>query len=80
MLPTVELVEQSRGAVDEPEEVLGRGVIGAVLRPSAEGVAGPPHPGKKGGAVGWHGREKGGLCLNERKLRVERPRKGRRGR
>jgi len=25
-----------------------------VLRLSAEGIAGPPHPGKKGGMVGWH--------------------------
>jgi len=45
-----------------------------VWRVSAQGIAGPPHPGKKGGAIGWHGREKGVVCLKERKLRVERPR------
>src|SRR3989475_10156191 len=42
------------------------------LRLSAEGMAGPPHPGKKGGAIGWHGREQGTVCLKERKLRVKR--------
>jgi putative transposase len=26
--------------------------------------------------VGWHGREKGTVCLRDRKLRVERPRRG----
>ena len=35
-------------AVDELIDVLGRGQIETVLRLSAEGVAGPPHPGKKG--------------------------------
>ena len=51
----------------------------AVLRLSAEGIAGPLHPGKKGGAVGWHGRERGTMCLKERKLRVKRPRLRRKG-
>lgn len=74
LLPMVELIEQSQVAVDELIEVLGRATIEAVLRLSAEGIVGPPHPGKKGGAIGWHGREKGTVCLKERKLRVGRPR------
>ncbi len=74
LLPMVELIEQSKMAVDELIDVLGRAQIEAVLRLSAEGVAGPPHPGKKGGAIGWHGREEGTVCLKERKLRVRRPR------
>src|SRR2546421_9559237 len=49
----------------------GRAMIEALLRLSAEGMAGPPHPGKKGGAIGWHGREQGTVCLKERKLRVK---------
>ncbi len=49
LLPMVELVEQSKMAVDELIDVLGRAQIEAVLRLSAEGIAGPPHPGKKGG-------------------------------
>ena len=79
LLPMVELIEQSKLAVDELIDVLGRAQIEAVLRLSAEGVAGPPHPGTKGGVIGWHGRERGTICLQERKLRVERPRLRRKG-
>lgn len=79
LLPMVELIEQSKFAVDELIDVLGRASIEAVLRLSAEGVAGPPHPGKKGGAVGWHGSEWGTVNLAERKLRVERPRLRKKG-
>jgi transposase-like protein len=74
LLPMVELIEQSKLAVDELIDVLGRASIEAVLQLSAEGIAGPPHPGKKGGRVGWHGGERGTVCLAERKLRVRRPR------
>ena len=74
LLPMVELIEQSQKAVDELIDVVGRATIEAVLKLSAQGIAGPPHPGKKGGAVGWHGRETGTVCLRERKLRVKRPR------
>jgi len=74
LLPMVELIEQSKLAVDELIDVLGRASVEAVLRLSAEGVAGPLHPGKKGGMVGWHGSETGRVALAERKLRVRRPR------
>jgi len=78
LLPMVELIEQSQKAVDELIDEVGRATIEAVLRLSGEGIAGPPHPGKKGGAIGWHGRESGTVCLRERKLRVQRPRLRRR--
>jgi transposase-like protein len=74
LLPMVELIGQSRLALDELVDRVGRATIEAVLRLSAEQVAGPPHPGKKGGAIGWHGGEQGTICLKERKLRVKRPR------
>jgi putative transposase len=74
LLPMVELIEQSQKSVDELIDEVGRATIEAVLRLSGEGIAGLPHPGKKGGAIGWHGRESGTVCLRERKLRVERPR------
>ncbi len=79
LLPMVELIEQSKLAVDELIDVLGRAQVEAVLRLSAERIAGPPHPGKKGGEIGWHGREEGTVCLKERKLRVKRPRLRRKG-
>jgi transposase-like protein len=79
LLPMVELIEQSKMALDEWIDVLGRAHIEAVLRLSAERIAGPPHPGKKGGAVGWHGWGQGTVCLKERKLRVVRPRLRKKG-
>jgi len=79
LLPLVELIEQSKLAVDELIDVLGRAQVEAVLRLSAERIAGPPHPGKKGGEIGWHGREEGTVCLRERKLRVKRPRLRKKG-
>ena len=63
-------MEQSRLAVDELIDVLGRAQIEAVLRLSAAAVAGPSHPGRKGGGIGWHGRERGTVCLRERRLHV----------
>ena len=74
LLPRVELIEQWKMALDEWIDVLGRAHIEVVLRLSAERIAGPPHPGKKGGAVGGHGWGQGTVCLKERKLRVVRPR------
>jgi transposase-like protein len=79
LLPMVELIEQSKLAVDELIDVLGRAQVEAVLRLSAERIAGPPHPGKKGGEIGWHGREEGTVSLKERKLRVKRPRLRKKG-
>ncbi len=75
----MEQIEQAEVALDELIDVLGRATVEMVLRLSAERIAGPPHPGKKGGAVGWHGREEGTVCLKERKLRVKRPRLRKKG-
>ena len=74
LLPMVELIEQSKLALDELVDRVGRATIEAVLKLSAEQVAGPPHPGKKGGEIGWHGGGQGTVCLKERKLGVKRPR------
>jgi putative transposase len=79
LLPLVEQIEQAEVALDELIDVLGRATVEMVLRLSAEGIAGPPHRGKKGGQIGWHGRGKGTVCLKERKLRVERPRLRKKG-
>ena len=79
LLPLVEQIEQAEVALDELIDVLGRATVEMVLRLSAERIAGPPHPGKKGGAVGWHGGEEGTVCLKERKLRVKRPRLRKKG-
>lgn len=63
LLPMVELIEQSQLAVDQLIDVLGRASIEAVLRLSAEGIAGPPHPGKR--SAGTEARPARSLCPSE---------------
>ncbi len=74
LLPMVELIEQSRLAIDELIDVAGRATIETVLQLSAEQVAGPRTPGKQREEVVWHGRQRGRVCLKERKLGVRKPR------
>ena len=52
LLPMVELIEQPQVVAAEMIEVLGRATIEAVLRVSAEQIAWPPQPFKKGNAMG----------------------------
>jgi transposase-like protein len=66
-------------AVDELIEVTGRAAIEAVLTLSAQGVAGPKHPGKTAGEITWYGRQQTTIPLSERKLRVDKPRLRRKG-
>jgi transposase-like protein len=71
----VDLIEQAECAVDDLVDVMGRATIEAILRMSAEGVAGPRQQGKKGDRdVYWHGSQPGRVALRERQLRVEKPR------
>ena len=81
LLPMLELIEQSRMAVDELIDVVGRASLEAVLQLSAVQVAGPPQQGKtREPDVVWHGRQPGRVYLKERQLRVNRPRLRRKGR
>jgi len=79
LLPMLELIEQAELAVDELIDVMGRATVEAVLLMSAEQVAGPRTPGKKGGEVRWHGRQDGIVSLSQRKLRVSKPRLRKKG-
>jgi len=75
LLPMVELVEQAECAVDDLVDVMGRATIEAILRMSAEGVAGPRQQGRRSDRdVYWHGSQPGRVALRERQLRVEKPR------
>ena len=74
LLPMVDLIEQSRLAVDELIDVAGRATIEAVLQLSAEQVAGPRTPGQRHTGLLWHGRQSGRVCLKERRLGVTKPR------
>jgi len=79
LLPLLELVCNTERAVDQVIDVAGRAAIQAVLLLSAEQLAGEKHAGKAGGNIGWHGWQKGVVCLSDRKLRVEKPRLRRKG-
>src|SRR5215472_729730 len=74
LVPMVDLIEQSRMAVDELIDVAGRATIEAVLQLSAAQVAGPRTPGQRRSGLLWHGRQAGRVCLKERKLGVTKPR------
>jgi transposase-like protein len=79
LLPMLDLITQAEMAVEELIDVAGRATIEAILKLSAQEVAGPKHPGRKTSAeVGYHGQQKGVVCLCERKLRVRKPRLRRR--
>jgi putative transposase len=81
LLPMLELIEQSRMAIDELIDVMGRASVEAVLELSAREVAGAPQQGKtREGEVVWHGRQQGRVCMKERKLRVTKPRLRKKGR
>jgi len=79
ILPMVELIEQSRMAVDELIDVVGRATVETVLKLSAAGVAGPKHPGRAAGDTRWHGNQEGTVTLSNRKIRVNKPRMRRKG-
>jgi putative transposase len=74
LLPLVSLLESAQVAIDEVIDVTGRATIEAVLRLSAQEVAGVKHPGKVEGPIRWHGQQSGVVPLSNRKLRVSKPR------
>ena len=76
LLPLVELLERGEKAIDEVIDVMGRATVEAVLRMSAEQLAGPKLQGRRADdrALYWHGSQPGRVTLSERQLRVEKPR------
>jgi putative transposase len=79
LLPMLELISQAEMAVDEVIDVVGRAAIEAVLTLSAQELAGPKHPGKKGGDLYWYGKQRTVVPLCDRKLRLDKPRLRRKG-
>lgn len=75
LLPMLDLIEQAQCAVDEVVDVMGRATIEAILRMSAEQLAGPKQQGKSAEReVVYHGSRAGRVALSERQLRVRTPR------
>jgi transposase-like protein len=79
LLPMLELLMESRLSLTQFLDVAGRAAIEAVLKLSAQEVAGGKHPGKAGGPVRWHGQQAGVVSLGQRKLRIRKPRLRRKG-
>ena len=76
----VELITESRMAIDDLVNAIGRATIETVLQLSAEQVAGPPQQGRRrAGEIFWHGKQAGSVYLKERKLKVNKPRLRKRG-
>ena len=76
LIPLVELLEKGERAIDEVIDVMGRATIEAVLRMSAEQVAGPKEQGRRDAdrELYWHGVQAGRVALKERQLQVDKPR------
>ena len=74
LLPMVELIEAGQLAVEELVGQLGKAALEAVLAISAEQLAGPAHPGRRGGAIRRHGEQGGVVALAGRKVPVSKPR------
>ena len=82
LLPMMDLIEQSKMAVDELIGEVGRAAVEAILTLSAQEIAGPKQQGRRdgqGGPAGWHGSQEGKVVLSDRKLKVDRPRLRTRG-
>jgi transposase-like protein len=75
LLPLLDLVTQGERAIDEVIDVMGRATIEAILKMSAEEVAGKRQQGKATPRpYYWHGTQPGRVALAERQLRVDKPR------
>ena len=76
LVPLVELLEKGERAIDEVIDVMGRATVEAVLKMSAEQVAGPKEQGGRDAdrELYWHGVQAGRVALKERQLRVAKPR------
>jgi hypothetical protein len=80
ILPMVELITESRMAIDDLVNAMGRATIETVLQLSAEQVAGPPQQGRRRAeGIFWHGKQAGSAYLKERKLKVHKPRLRKKG-
>jgi len=79
MTPLLDLVVEAQVTLEAFIDVVGRSCIEAVLQLSAAEIAGPPHQGKAGGEVLWHGTQTGAVRLSTQKVRVTKPRLRRKG-
>jgi transposase-like protein len=74
MTSLLNIVVEAKMTLDAFIDVVGRSCLEAVLQLSATEMAGPPHQGKAGGDISWHGTQEGVITLPTQKVRVTKPR------
>ena len=74
LLPSIELLEKSRGIVESTLTELGKLTLETILSMSAVQVAGEPCRGKKKGDVRHHGSQGGNVKVAGRRIQVDHPR------
>jgi len=74
LTPLLNIVAEARVTLDAFVDVVGRSCLEAVLQLSAAEIAGPPHQGKAGGDIHWHGTQTGVVTLPTQQVRLTRPR------
>jgi putative transposase len=74
LLPMLELIEGAQASIDELMHETAVAMVEQLLMLSAQELAGVKRRGREGGAVLWHGSQRGVVALAERQLRVQRPR------
>lgn len=74
LLPLVELIEQARLTVSVVLDEVSQQTIEMILQLSAEQIAGARTPGRSRGEIRWHGSQAGRVSLEDRQVRVRRPR------
>ena len=74
LLPMLELLEGAQASIDELMHETAVAVVEQLLVLSAQELAGAKQRGREGGAVLWHGAQRGVITMAERQLRVQKPR------
>lgn len=74
LLPLVEKIQSASDMVNSVIHELSLKTLETILVLSAEQIAGPRTPGKPSGEIRWHGTQPGTLALEDRKVKVQRPR------
>ena len=74
LLPMLELLEGAQSSIDELMHETAVAVVEQLLVLSAQELAGAKQRGREGGAVLWHGAQRGVIAMAERQLRVQKPR------
>lgn len=74
LFPLVQLLEDAKQTVHESFDQLKQKLFELVLEASAENLAGVKTPGAQKGSIRWYGSQPGVITLEDRRLRLSKPR------